>query len=520
MEAFSLCNQDTPPDTAALVLNASAQSLAPSFICSDDPEDGPTLAPRWRLMKLFAKELATLKSEHNPQHRRVSVKSQREKTSSYDSCQAHRDDRDVAPDGNASSNVIRRSPDVKHEDSFPEGGIRAWLVVFGSFCTMLSVYGLINSSAVFESYFATNQLADYDSSTIGWIFSIYLFVVFFAGIQVGPIFDRHGPRLLVAVGSVLVVASQMLLGLCTEYYQILLTYSVLGGLGGALLNVPAYGIIAHYFKQRRGLATGIASTAGSIGGIVFPLLMQGLLPRLGFAWTTRIIGFILLGLAIPANLLLRTRLPPSDKVISVMPDWSLFHDLKFSLTCAGVWFLEWGLFVPLTFVVSYAADHGQDATAAYILLVYLNVGSFFGRCLPGLVADRIGRFNVIIMTISLCVVTILAFWLPAGSSHALLIVFVFTFGFASGSNLGLYPVCLGQLCDSRDYGRFYSTSLMVGSFGTLTSLPIGGALRDVGDFQQGWLALILFSALSYAIAMSCFLGVRVLAVSWHVKKVF
>lgn len=104
------------------------------------------------------------------------------------------------------------------EEPFPEGGFKAWLVVFGSFCTMLSVYGLINSSAVFESYFATHQLADSDSSTIGWIFSLYLFVVFFAGIQVGPIFDRHGPRLLVAVGSVLVVASQMILGFCTGKY--------------------------------------------------------------------------------------------------------------------------------------------------------------------------------------------------------------------------------------------------------------------------------------------------------------
>lgn len=123
------------------------------------------------------------------------------------------------PDASSQSSLDtprRIKDDVAHEDEFPEGGLRAWLVVFGSFCAMLSVYGLINSSAVFESYFANNQLAGYDSSAIGWIFSVYLFVVFFAGIQVGPIFDRHGPRLLVATGSILVVASQMILGLCTR----------------------------------------------------------------------------------------------------------------------------------------------------------------------------------------------------------------------------------------------------------------------------------------------------------------
>ncbi|KAI1503126.1 major facilitator superfamily domain-containing protein [Biscogniauxia marginata] len=427
-----------------------------------------------------------------------------------------------AEDSSVSSAERAIGPDDGDEEAdFPEGGLGAWLVVLGSFCAMFSVYGIINSAAVFESYFSTHQLEGYDSSTIGWIFSTYLFIVFFAGIQVGPLFDSYGPRVLVAVGSLLVVASQLLLGLCEEYYQIFLTYSVLGGLGGALLNVPAYGAVAHFFLVRRGLATGIATTAGSIGGIVFPLFLQAMLPRLGFAWSTRIIGFILLFLSAIANLLVRARLPPTAHRASVMPDWSLFRDLKFSLCCAGVFVMEWGIFIPLTYIVSYAAAHGQDASDAYTLLAVLNAGSFFGRCLPGFLADRMGRFNVIVVTNALCAISLLAFWLPARDNRALLIVFAVTFGFASGSNLGLYPVCIGQLCGTRDYGRFYSTALMLGSLGTLTSVPIGGALIGLGsDPEQGWVALILFSALSYVIAMSCFLGARVMAVSWRVKEVF
>ncbi|OTA69331.1 MFS general substrate transporter [Hypoxylon sp. EC38] len=423
--------------------------------------------------------------------------------------------------GEASSPSSSDGEDSEDDADFPEGGLKAWLVVFGSFCAMISVYGIINSAAVFESYFSTNQLAGYDSSTIGWIFSVYLFIVFFFGIQVGPIFDRYGPRLSVLAGSLLVVASQLLLGLCEQYYQILLTYSILGGLGGALLNVPAYGVIAHFFKRRRGLATGIAATAGSVGGIVFPIFLQAVIPKLGFAWATRIIGFMLLFLSVIANVLIRSRLPPSSHPVRVLPDWSLFKDLKFSFCCAGVWFMEWGIFTPLTYIVSYAAAHGQDPTDAYTLLALLNAGSFLGRFLPGFLADRFGRFNIITVTNALCVVTILAFWLPAGDSRAMLIVFAVTFGFASGSNLGLYPVCIGQLCEAREYGRFFSTAMMTGSFGTLTSLPIAGALLGIGGGQeQGWLALILFAALSYAIAMSCFLGARVLAVSWRVKEVY
>lgn len=99
--------------------------------------------------------------------------------------------------------------------TFPEGGLAGWLAVFASFCAMLSIFGLINSSAVFESYFSTHQLKDYSSSQIGWIFSLYLFMVFFVGIHIGPIFDRHGPRWLVLCGNLFMVLSLMLLGFCT-----------------------------------------------------------------------------------------------------------------------------------------------------------------------------------------------------------------------------------------------------------------------------------------------------------------
>ena len=97
--------------------------------------------------------------------------------------------------------------------SCPDGGFQAWLLVLGSFCAQGVTFGLINTAAVFESYFKANQLKDYSNSEIGWIFSLYLFLVFFVGVQVGPVFDRHGPRLLLAGGSVCVVSSLMLLSI-------------------------------------------------------------------------------------------------------------------------------------------------------------------------------------------------------------------------------------------------------------------------------------------------------------------
>jgi hypothetical protein len=102
------------------------------------------------------------------------------------------------------------------EDDFPEGGLKAWSVVVGSFCGSFSVFGIINSTAILLEYFSANQLKDYNPSQIGWIFGLSLFLTFFCGAPIGPIFDAYGPRALIFAGSVLLVASMFLLGLCTR----------------------------------------------------------------------------------------------------------------------------------------------------------------------------------------------------------------------------------------------------------------------------------------------------------------
>jgi MFS family permease len=420
------------------------------------------------------------------------------------------------------------STDEEAADDFPEGGLNAWLVVLGSWCAMVQIFGLINTSGIFESYFKTHQLQDYSHSQIGWIFSLYLFVVFFIGVQVGPVFDRYGPRLLVAVGSLLVVTSLMLLSLSTKYYQIILTYSVMGGLGGALLNTPAYGAIAHFFNVRRGLATGVASTAGGLGGLIFPLLLRQLLgpTGVGFAWSCRIMGFIMLGLSVPANLFIKTRLntkhakggPATPS--SIWPDLRIFRNGRFALASAGYFFMEWGLFVPLTYVISYGTAHGISTADSSLMLALLNAGSVVGRLLPGLLADKFGRFNVIIVTIALCVITVLGIWVPCGGSRPVLIAFCVLFGVASGSNLSLIPVCLGQFCESQHFGRYYASATMLASFGTLSSVPIAGALLEVGEPSTGWMATILFSGFSYAVALVCYGAARVMTVGWKPQTKF
>ncbi|MCJ1414022.1 hypothetical protein MMC32_000347 [Xylographa parallela] len=404
--------------------------------------------------------------------------------------------------------------DPNGDGDFPEGGARAWSVVFGSTCALTALFGVINTTAVFQQYLSSHQLSSYGAGPIGWIFSFGLFMTFFGGVQVGPLFDARGPRVLMLTGSILLFLSMILLGECTKYWHFFTVYGLVGGLGGALINTPAVACVGHYFLVKRGAAMGIAFTSGSIGGIVFPLMLQQLLPLVGFAWSTRILAFVLLVLLVLANLLVKSRLPPIPGG-RVLPDFSVFKDLALTFCTLGIFFMEWGLFVPLAYISSYAVDHGRSTAFGFQIVAVLNAGSFFGRWLPGLISDKIGRYNTIIITIVLCIVTIFALWLPAQDSEVMLILFVTCFGFASGSNLGLAPVVVGQLCKTENYGRYYATCYTIVSFGTLTGVPIAGQIMSTSN--GSYAGLIIFAGVSYVAALACFIVSRACKVGLAVR---
>jgi len=54
--------------------------------------------------------------------------------------------------------------------TYPEGGLQAWLVVFGSWGGMAVAFGYVNTIGTFNAYLGEHQLRDYDASTISWIF--------------------------------------------------------------------------------------------------------------------------------------------------------------------------------------------------------------------------------------------------------------------------------------------------------------------------------------------------------------
>ncbi|KZF24822.1 putative monocarboxylate transporter [Xylona heveae TC161] len=413
--------------------------------------------------------------------------------------------------------LIAQASAASESADYPEGGVRAWLVVLGSWSAMIPSMGLLNSLGILHAWVSAHQLEGYSESSVGWIFGAYGFFLYVAGAQAGAIFDAYGPNYIIIPGSIGIVAAIICLSFSEAYYQIFLSFSVLGGLSASALFTPAVSSVGHWFNLRRGYATGIACTAGGLGGVIFPIIILFAAPKIGFPWAIRIIALLSAVLCLLACILLKTRLPP-NKSAGASVDFKALKDVKYASTTIAVFLVEFAVFIPITYIASYAVHVGVHNELSYALIVFLNLGAVPGRFLPGLVADRVGRFNVMVLTSIVCALLTLALWLSAGKSTPAIICYAVFFGFWSGAAISLTPVCISQVCATEDYGKRNGTTFTISSIGTLTGIPIAGAIqqRDHGGYE----GLIIFGGVLYLAAAIAFALARGICQGWSLKTKF
>lgn len=173
----------------------------------------------------------------------------------------------------------------------------------------MNTWGMINSFGVFQTYYA-GILPGRPPSDISWIGSITVFLLFFLGSFTGRLTDAGLFRPIFLLGSALQMAGLVATSFCTRYYQLLLAQGICLGLGCGCLFCPCLALISTYFLRRRAIALGLAACGSVTGGLVFPVMVRQLLPRIGFPWTIRAIALIQLATLVAANLLSRPRVKP------------------------------------------------------------------------------------------------------------------------------------------------------------------------------------------------------------------
>ncbi|RYP13303.1 hypothetical protein DL767_010824 [Monosporascus sp. MG133] len=407
----------------------------------------------------------------------------------------------------------------------PDGGWNAWLQVACSFVVMINTWGLINSFGVFQTYYETELLRGHSSSAISWVGSLQGALLLLLGIVSGPLFDAGNFRRLMVGGLFLIVFGMFMTSICKSYWQVLLAQGVCVGVGSGLLFLPAAAIMSQYFARRRAFALGMQSVGSPLAGIVFPIIFSRLQPAVGFAWATRVIAFILLGLSAIPVAFMRTRVPPPARKRAFFEPQALRDGPYMLFNLAGM-FAYVGLYVPYFYIQLFAIRHGivapgdaaagsssaDEASSSAYLVTVLNAGSILGRLLPNLAADRLGSVSMLAGTTLGAAVLALA-WLGVRRLGGL-VAFALLFGFFNGGVTSLPPSAIAVLTPdlSRLGTRMGMTFIFTGS-AVLVGTPIAGAiLRSYSE--AAWNGLIVYSGVTLMVGGVGFLATQLA----HVRR--
>ena len=270
-----------------------------------------------------------------------------------------------------------------------------------------------------------------------------------------------------------------------KWALLVLSQSVLPGLGWALAIFPAMALPSKWFQKRRGIAQGIGACGGGIGGFVFCPLTQSMLDSLGIEWCLRITGvisFVLIALASWC-----ARIPPSSssplqdqeitlkspepaKYVLVKLETNSYSPLRrplnsptdsldFPLFTLGAFIGCFGYIVPTHYAPSYAISILKFTPHQAALSVgMMNMCAAIGRLGWGALSDILGHMNSYVFCYVLDALLSFGLWV---SSHELIVkrvdgvippasvgmflVFMALEGIMLGGMITLGPVILADL---------------------------------------------------------------------------
>lgn len=186
----------------------------------------------------------------------------------------------------------------------PDGGLHAWLKVFGGFLVYINVWyvppapvaqphrtlhstkcqyirpsnhgnrGFTLCFGVFQSYYKDHLLTSSSPSAISWIGTVQGWLLVLVGVLSGPLFDLGYFRPMLYIGNFMVVLGIMMTSLSTKYWQVFLSQGICMGFGSGLLYVPSLALIGIWFEKRRALAMGIVMSGIAVGSLAFSLTFQ------------------------------------------------------------------------------------------------------------------------------------------------------------------------------------------------------------------------------------------------------
>ncbi|KAK1779047.1 major facilitator superfamily domain-containing protein [Copromyces sp. CBS 386.78] len=427
----------------------------------------------------------------------------------------------LASSSSTSSSVSSNTEVIEDPSDFPDGGHRAWTQVLVAVLVHMLAWGYPATFGVYQLYYVdTLRLPSFQVSLIG---STQTFLALATCMFSGRLADAGYVRLAMFFGFVMVVLGTFITSLSVgdghsnndKYWLIFSAQGILTGFGLGMCFMPPLSVVNSYFsKKKRSFALGLSATGTGVGSIVFPAIIQQLIPEIGFAWAVRCQAFVALAISVVALALVRPRLEPRRGGPFV--DWKAFKERPYALFVGGAALFFYAIFFGFFYINAYARNIVHfETTSSVHLLIIANGMSVLARPLVGCIADRyLGPINT--FCIGTCVLSGMFFSWMGVHSRAAMYVFSAFLGLSAGAAQGIYNGAMSSLIkDPRRFGTRCGMVNTVVAFTAFGGPPTAGAIIDHDSGKYKWAQVWAGSVMLGACVM--FMAVRISISGWKLK---
>ncbi len=318
------------------------------------------------------------------------------------------------------------------------------------------------------------------------------------GIVMGQVAERHGVRVTVTFGAVM-IGIGLAISASGTLWALLVGHALfVGFLGNGALYPPLLVYVSRWFDRRRGIALGIVSSGQYVAGMFWPSAFQ--LGMTDYGWQATMLCFAgVLVLTVPvAAMFLRP--PPSHAAAALAAGevresrriFGLHPNLVLGLICAAGFCCCIPMSIPQGHLVAFCSDIGIAAAQGALMLSVLQGSAFASRVFWGVLSDRIGGLKTVFLASSCQALTIAAFM--ATRREDMLFAISAAYGAGFSGIIPAYVMAIRELFPSREASWRVPSVLFVSMGGMAVGSWLAGAIYDhFGYYGPAFLVGVLFN---------------------------
>jgi MFS family permease len=317
----------------------------------------------------------------------------------------------------------------------------SWGIATIALTLLFVAYGSIYISVVA----LTEMAKEYDNKRAipALAYSLAWFGGAIGGLAMGPLAERVGVRWTVIFGA-LMASAGLAVSSQGQIWQLYLGHGLLiGALGNAGINAPLLIYTTRWFDKNRGVALALVSSGQHLGGAVWPLIFERVIPEIGWRQTMVYFGILEVAVIVPLALLFlgnkppeiaETKGAPGATVKSPTRDLRLKPSTLFALLALANFLCCVPMAMPTAHLIAFCGDVGLSSRTGATMLSLLLGCAIISRQFWGWMADRVGSFKTLLVCSLAQAFAIAAFSLTQDEAGLYFVAAAFGLGFS-----GLIP---------------------------------------------------------------------------------